>query len=288
MTNTAIHAGGSALWLGIGAVFYAGAFFYALKRAFRDKDTPQVLFYVLLGIGFLCQSAGLYLRGLETGALPLAEPFELLQAIAWFAVLIELGLRFFYHVRLLRLFASGFSAALCAFSWAFYEPAVEGNSLLSSGNPWLGLHVGLAIFGYAVFAVTALAGAMYWIQQRALSAKRGGDFFRLLPPLRVLDKLAGLLLPVGLCAVGVSLALGFACWWRLPTGEGITFLKLVLTSLVWTGFLTVFCLRKISRMSAGGAARACVVLFVLALASLWAVDRDRQFHMAQMEETQGS
>lgn len=288
MNPLATSAGASAIWLGIGAVFYAGAFLYALKRAFRDKDTPQVFFYALLGLGFLCQSAGLYLRGLETRTLPLADAFELLQAIAWFAVLIELGLRFFYHVRLLRLFASGFAAILGALSWAFYEPAVAGGGLPATGDPWLGLHVGLAIFSYAVFAVTALSGAMYLIQQRALSAKSGGEFFRLLPPLRVLDMLSGWLLPVGLCALGVSLALGFACWWRLPAGEHVTFLKLALTTLVWAGFLAVFCLRRFSRMSAGGAARACVVLFLVALASLWAIDRDRQIHMTQTEDVRGS
>lgn len=80
--------------------------------------------------------------------------------------------------------------------------------------------------------------------------------------------------------MGVSLALGFACWWRLPAGEHVTFLKLVFTTLVWVGFLAVFCLRKFSRMSAGGAARACVILFCWRSQSLWAIDRDRQIHMS--------
>ncbi len=278
-------ADGAVPWLAAAAVLYAAAFLYALWRAFRHNDAPQILFYLFLGTGFAAQSVGLYLRGLSTHALPLANAFEILQAIAWFCVLIELGLRFFYHVRLLRLFASGFAATVCVVSWFVADEAAPATQAMASGDPWLGLHVGLAIFGYAVFTVVALLGAMYLTQQRSLERKRAEAIFRMLPPLRVLDRLASLLLPIGLCVVGLSLALGFSYWARLPGGEGVSLLKLLSVSLVWLGFLAVFCLRRLSKISGKTAARACVILFVLALASLWPVNRDREAHRPRAEET---
>lgn len=54
---------------------------------------------------------------------------------------------------------------------------------------WLGLHIFLAVLGYAALALTFCAGMMYLIQEHQLKSKHPGTLYQRLPSLRLLDEL---------------------------------------------------------------------------------------------------
>ena len=73
-----------------GVVLYTLGFGLAAFMALRGKEHDRPIFYTLIIAGFLAQSTGLYLRGLETHSLPVGNAFELVQALAWVAVFLKL------------------------------------------------------------------------------------------------------------------------------------------------------------------------------------------------------
>ncbi len=255
------------LWAAAG--LYTVGFAFALAAAARGREHDRPVFYALIIAGFLAQSAGLYLRGLETHSLPVGNAFELVQALAWVAVFLKLILRVTLKLRLLGLFAAGLAAGLSVSSLALPSARLEAAGVTEAGNPWIEFHVALAVFSYGVFGLLAVTALMYLIQRHGLEHKRFTGIFRLLPSLADLDSLNRQLLLVGAWALSVAVALGVLDWLQQP--KGVSAAKLIVTIGVWVGYLVVAWLRWRNRLVARAYAWSCVILFALAVFSLWPV-----------------
>jgi ABC-type uncharacterized transport system permease subunit len=112
---------------------------------------------------------------------------------------------------------------------------------------------------------------MYLLQSHGLERKRFTGIFRLLPSLAELDALNRQLLLVGVWALSLALTLGLLNWMGRPGSVGAG--KLIVAFTVWIGYLAVGWLRWRKRLVAGPYAWSCVVLFALAMFSLWPVSR---------------
>jgi len=257
------------LWTGV--AFYLAGFGYALAAALRAREHGRPAFYTLIGSGFAAQSAGLYLRGLETHSLPVGNAFELLQALAWVTIFLKLILRATLRLRLLGFFAAGLAAALGVISLFMPSATRPPMGVAEAGNPWIEFHVALAIFSYGVFGLLATTSMMYLIQRRGLERKRTGGIFGLLPSLAELDSLNRQLLLVGAWALSVAVALGALDWVQQPGGVSAT--KLGVTVAVWVGYLVAGWMRWRNRLVSTHYAWSCVGLFALAILSLWPVSR---------------
>jgi len=75
---------------------------------------------------------------------------------------------------------------------------------------WLGIHIVVSVFTYAVVTVAAIAGFAAFLQERALKAKSPGGFVRHLPALAFSDALTVRLLTIGEIVLGLGIASGFA------------------------------------------------------------------------------
>ncbi len=259
------------LWAAAG--LYAVGFVLALASAARGREHDRPVFYALVIAGFLAQSTGLYLRGLETHSLPVGNAFELVQALAWVTVFLKLILRATLKLRLLGLFAAGLAAALSAASLLLPSARAEAVGLAGQANPWIEFHVALAVFSYGVFALLAVTALMYLIQRHGLERKRFTGIFRLLPSLAELDSLNRQLLLVGAWALSVAVGLGLLDWFENPAG--VSSAKLIVTIGVWLGYVIVAWLRWRNRLVARAYAWSCVILFALAIFSLWPVSKAR-------------
>jgi len=258
------------LWAAAG--LYAVGFGFALAAAARGREHGRPIFYTLIVAGFLAQSAGLYLRGLETHSLPVGNAFELVQALAWVAIFLKLILRATLHTKLLGLFAAGLAAGLSTASLLLPSARTAAAGVVESGNPWIEFHVALAIFSYGVFGLLAATALMYLLQRHGLTRKRFTGIFRLLPSLAELDLLNRQLLLVGAWALTIAVVLGLLVWFQQPVSTA----KLVVTIGVWLGYVIVAWLRWRNRLVAVHYAWACVVLFALAVFSLWSVSAGRR------------
>jgi ABC-type uncharacterized transport system permease subunit len=259
-------------WLRTAVALYVLGFGYALAVTARGREHNRPFFYVLIVTGFIAQSLGLYLRGLATHSFPVGNAFELLQALAWVTMFLQLVLRATLGLRLLGLFASGLAALLGTASLLLPGAALPPAGLTNAGNPWIQFHVALAVFSYGVFGLLAVTALMYLIQRHGLEQKRFSGIFRLLPSLAELDTLNRQLLVVGIWALSIAVALGALDWLGQP--GGVSAGKLIVALAVWAGYLVVGWLRWRNRLVAGAYAWSCVFLFALAMFSLWPVSRN--------------
>ncbi len=260
----------------IGAAIYLAAFLYGCLALLIKKPYPRALMFALLSGGFLMQTLGLNLRGAAIKACPLGNLFEIAQFIAWSLVLLYFIVGPIFRLRLLGFFAAGLTALLAGGSvlvpaWDRpYPPGIFG------GNPWIELHAALAIFSYGVFATVALVSAMFLIQQHGLKKKQFKGLYQYLPSVQQLDLMAKRLMITGVIVLTAALAFGAVFWVTNP--ELVPIFKLGVTCLIWAGYLTVVVLRLQKKLVTRRHAIAAIVLFLLAIASLWPVQSARHTH----------
>ncbi len=251
----------------VGCILYGLAFAFALASILRERQQYRPIMTTLLIGGFVFQSVGLYLRGVMDQALPLANPFEIFQVLSWSAVGLNLILRQLFKLRLLNFFASGFAFALgmvSLLSPSWDHPAT-GSAL--GGSPWVGFHAALAIVSYGVFGILAITSLMYLIQHHGLSRHRSGGLFNLLPSIRQLEEINSRLIVLGVSILSASIVIGFLNWTTQSGKVGLT--KLLIASIIWVAYMVILYLRKHNHLVATPFARACVILFLCALFTLW-------------------
>lgn len=259
--------------MGMGAVLYLAAFACGLLTLRMSKPYLNSLILVLLGSGFLMQILGLNIRGAEIKACPLGNIFEVTQFISWSLVLLFFIVGPVFRVRLLGFFTAALAAFLSGGSMLFpgldkpYPPGIFG------GNPWIELHAALAIFSYGVFAIVAVVSIMFLIQQHGLKKKQFMGVYQFLPSVQQLDLVAQRLSITGVVILTLALIFGSVFW--LENLELVPVLKLSVTCLVWAGYLCVVLLRIRKKLVTRRHAIAAIMLFILALASLWPVETAR-------------
>ena len=262
------------LWLG--ALLYLAGFLaglLALLRRFHASPPPRAVLNSLLVAGWIAQMTGLYVRGLATGGCPLGNTFEIVQFVAWSAMVLYFFVGTAFRVSLLGLFTAGYAAALALLSllvpgW----DAVHGQKIFGS-NPWIELHAALAVFSYGVFGLLALTSLMHLLQNWSLKHKRLNGLFWFLPSVVQLDQINLRMLMLGVLLLSISLGLG-AVWWVQDTAS-VNAPKLLVTVGVWAVYLAVLCLRWRARLVSVRFAWVCLIMFFLALLSLGPVNSSR-------------
>lgn len=140
---------------------------------------------------------------------------------------------------------------------------------------WFSLHVVLAFIAYAAMAVAFAASLLYLIQFRELKDKNFGKIFRFVPSLETLDRLAQRALFVGLPALTIALALGWAWTIRFRHSMSMNDPKVIWAMFTWVAFAVALIARRgrvdVERRSARvtvTAFAAIVVVFVVLRISL--------------------
>ena len=257
----------------VAAAIYGGAFLYGLVMLLLRRPYSRAVMFALLCGGFLIQTLALNLRGAAIKACPLGNTFEVAQFMAWSLVLLFFIIGPAFRLRLLGFFTAGLSAVLAAGSFLIsawdgdYPPGIFG------GNPWIELHASLAIFSYGVFAILSLVSVMFLIQQRGLKKKQFKGIYQILPAVQQLDLMAKRLLITGVLMLTAALIFGAVFWIENP--DLVPVFKLTATCLIWLGYLAVFVLRIQKKLVTRRHAIATILLFILAVVSLWPVESAR-------------
>jgi cytochrome c-type biogenesis protein CcsB len=129
--------------------------------------------------------------------------------------------------------------AFVAAAYAGVPVMVETPLLPALHYLWLGLHVVLALLGYAALTLTFCAGVMYLMQERQLKSKRPGGLYHRLPSLRLLDEVNARALVLGFPLLTQGIITG-SVWAKYMYGSylhwNLTSLPILLTWLMY-GFL---------------------------------------------------
>lgn len=259
------------LW--IAAILYSVGFFTSLASLAKGWRYPRWRLLALVATGFVFQSLGLYQRGLEVGSCPIGNPFEILQFIAWATTLIYLAIGPAFRMSLLGFFCSGTTAflgvsSLLVRSWDYIrDTRIFGN------NPWVETHAAIAIFSYGVFTIMALTSVMYLTQNFGLQYKRSGGLFPFLPSLVQLDLMNARLLFSGVGVFTFAMSVGLVNW--LEDLQSVHTLKLLFAFGLWITCLALFVLRLTKMLLAKKFAWSCILIFILAMITIWPVGANR-------------
>ena len=261
------------LWLG--ALLYLAGFLTGLAGLTRRPSTagPRTILNTLLVGGWIFQMAGLYVRGLAVGGCPLGNTFEIVQFVAWSAMVLYFFVGTAFRVTLLGLFTAGYAAALAVVSLLVPRWDLIHGQKIFGQNPWIELHAALAVFSYGVFGLLALTALMQLLQNWSLKHKRLNGLFWFLPSVVQLDHINYRMLLLGVALLTISLGVG-ASWWVRDTAS-VDPSKLVMTVAVWFAYLVVLLLRWRTRLVSVRLAWVCIAMFILALLSLGPVNSSR-------------
>lgn len=260
-------------WIWIGALLYTLGFIFGLAFLLRAKKHSRITLFLIVLAGFAAQTTGLYARGLAVGSCPLGNRFEIMQFIVWSLVLLYMAVGPAFRMSLLGFFSSGLAAFLGLLSLSVPAWDAGRRTNLLGQNPWIETHAALAIFSYGVFALLALTAAMYLLQNYSLKQKKLQGIFPFLPSIIQLDHMILRLLALGVALLTTSLIMGSFYWVRNPAA--VDWPKLTVTAGIWIAYLILVYLRARRRVVAQTLAWTCILLFVVALASIWPVASSR-------------
>jgi HemX protein len=164
---------------------------------------------VVLGIGFVLQTAFLALRGREVGRCPLTNLFEVIVFLCWAMVLFYLAIGTTYRLSPLGMFTAPFAFVLQTVALiAPIDRPAPAFMRTTPVNPWLEFHAAFSVLACGAFALAGLAGAMYLWEERQLKTHRLNVLFFQLPPIAELGRLNARLLIVGFVLLSAGLAAG--------------------------------------------------------------------------------
>ena len=231
---------------------------YALgAKAYRHSRMNLIAIF----LGFLCQTAFLYLRGQALGRCPLTNHFEVLAFLSWSMVLFYLLIGPAYRLSLMGFFTSPLVFLLQIF--ALLMPWDRTGPPRSAPNGWLELHAAISVVAYGAFALAGVAGVMYLAQERQLKTHHLKSIFYHLPPIRDLATANTRLVLTGLTLLTVGLYAGFAMG-----NTGAHAAKIVWSSAVWLLYAFLAGAECWHRISPRRAALLSVGAFVLVLVTL--------------------
>ncbi len=255
------------LWLA--TAVYAAAVVNSAVRLFGGRERSSSLNYGILLTGFLFQTAGLYLRGMQLGACPLGNTLEIVQFVLWSTVFLYLVVGPVFRVHLLgsttaALVSLASLATLLVPAW----DRPHGRALFG-GDPIIEFHAAVSVFGYGIFGLLATTSLLYLLQYLALERKWRSLIFNMLPSIVKLDGLAGRLLGAGLMVLTLAFVSGIMVWFDGAWEQ--MHLKLLAVGLLWFIYVAAWILRLSGRLSPRWSSVLFILLFALAILSLWPV-----------------
>jgi len=256
-------------WIWAGALFFTCGFVYGLSSLLRGNRPSQPVLLAIVFAGFLLQTTGLYIRGLEIGSCPLGNAFEITQFTVWSILLLYMTVGTVFRMSLLGFFSSGLAAVLAILSLSLPDWDLGRREFVFGPNPWIELHAALAIFSYGIFAILAVTCAMYLLQNNSLKRKKMKGLSPFLPSIFQLDQMILRLLLAGMTVLTVSLLLGSFYW--VQNLDSVNWPKLTVTIGIWIAYLLVTGLRWRRKVVAHTLAWTCILLFLITLASIMPV-----------------
>lgn len=257
----------------IGTIAYMAALVLTLWRLLKRREPLHGVNFSLILAGWLVQSGGLYLLGMEAGSCPIRNLFEVLQFVSWSIVVLYL-----FTGQVFRLSLFGIGAGSLAAVLSFMAYLLPGANELTptsylGGNPRIEAHAALALFSYGIFGLLAVLSALYLMQSKSLKSKRLPGIFRFLPPLLDMDIVLRRLLIMACTVYTISVAIGALYW--VGHMDEVALPKLILTLALWVAYWVVLILRLVHRLYGDRLAWTCIALLGAALFILWPVEASR-------------
>lgn len=142
-------------------------------------------------------------------------------------------------------------------------PGVGGmNGTPSEVNPWIFIHAGLILIGYAAFLTACVVAILYLVQENRLKKGNIRRVFRWLPPLDSLDMGNYHLIRLGFATLTLAIMTGLVPAIARNGLKALTDLTVLLTLLTWILYAVLFQLRLTSTLRGRKVAIFSILLVV--------------------------
>lgn len=256
-----------------GSIAYLSALGLTAARLTRRKGPLHGVNLGIILLGWILQSSGLWLLGMQAGSCPIRNLFEILQFVSWSIIVVYL---FTGQVFRLSLFGTG-SATLAALIGlvALFVPdkSITSEASFLGSDPRIEAHAALALLSYGIFGLVAVLSALYLLQNFSLKRKKHAGVFRFLPSITEMDTVILRLLVMACVVYTVSIAIGALYW--ASNMEQIGLIKLLPTLALWIAYWLVLILRLLNQLTGSSLAKTCLALMAAALITLWPVEHSR-------------
>ena len=140
----------------------------------RARVFPRGRFnFFAIALGFVFQTAFLWVRGHALGRCPLTNLFEVFAFLAWSVALVYMLIGPAYRLSLMGAFTAPLVVLLQGF--ALLAPIDVSHTVRMKPNPWLEFHASMSLIAFGVFALACIAGVMYLIQEKQLKTRQIQD-----------------------------------------------------------------------------------------------------------------
>lgn len=252
----------SLLLLIISTIIFGGGFLIALWNIKSGTWSHSWKNMILIGLGFFFQTYFLIIQGDLHGKCPITSLSEILIFIAWSAVILYFLTGRSFRLSLLGVFTAPFVFLIQLLALLFGDLAFEKIESKSQVDYWVELHASVSLFSYGAFAMAAIAGVMYLVQERFLAQRNLKGLFYHMPPIRYLHSAVMRLILIGF----LILTLGLISAFFMREWPGVA--KLSLISIVWITYGIAYIASKFSKISPRQTAFLSVALFSIPLLTL--------------------
>ena len=236
------------------------SFGYTLFTLGAGRFRPGLANLAFMLGGFFLLSLDLWNRGQAQGSCPINSLFDVLVFMSWSILLIYLVVGPAYHLSLLGAFTS--PLVFLVLLLAQLGPVETGAQQRFDHDPWVELHAALSLVAYGAFALAAVAGLMYLVQNRQLKRRKAGTLLYNLPPISDLGVANARLLWLGFALLTAGFVAGFV------SGIHINHVKFLASAVIWAGYGVILVLRRVRRLPPKRTAAASMLVFGLALVTL--------------------
>ncbi|MFA7232839.1 MAG: cytochrome c biogenesis protein CcsA [Terrimicrobiaceae bacterium] len=239
------------------------SFGYTLFALGAGRFRPGLVNLVSILGGFVLLSLDLWNRGQAQGSCPINSLFDVLVFMSWSILLIYLLVGPAYHLSLLGAFTSPLVFLVLLF--AQLGPVGTTAQGRFDRDPWVEAHAALTLIAYGAFALAAVAGLMYLVQDHQLKIRKAGALLYNLPPITDLGVANARLIRLGFALLTTGFAAGFI------SGIHVNNLKFWASALIWMGYGAILLMRRIHRLPPRRTAAASMFVFGMALFALPAI-----------------
>jgi len=166
------------------------------RKGFRRDDRIN---YSLLVVAAIFHTVAMFKRGIYLDRCPVNNLYEAIVFLLWTIVAVYLVVGLFPRLRFLGAFAA--PALFCIGVFALM-PALDPKVVSAPDfhTDWGNIHAALILLSYGAFGLSAIAGAMFLMQEHDLKFHKARAVFSMLPPIQRLERVMS-----GLIVAGVIL-----------------------------------------------------------------------------------
>lgn len=240
--------------------FFLLSFGYTLLALGAGRFRSGTFNVFVMATGFVFLSAHLWQRGKEQMSCPINSLFDVLVFMSWAIVLIYLVVGTAYRLSLMGAFTS--PLVFCILLVAQLAPLPRHLVPRLVVDPWIEFHATVSLVAYGAFALAAVAGLMYLVQDRQLKQRKLSPLLLNLPPITELGTATGRLLTLGFSLLSASFIAGLA------SGMPVNTIKFGTSAAIWAIYGCVVLLHFSHRLAPRRIASLSLLIFSVVLCTL--------------------